>query len=141
MASPQAEALFQAALQFAKLMLSKAGAFHPFGVSLDPSGKVAMVGGDVGSEHPDSAELIALLQSSFAELARQGSIQAAGVCLDCRVVPPGSTDKSDAICIRLATVAGEAIEVFVPYRKPLLGGHKYGSVFATPGQAFVLSAA
>lgn len=140
MASPQADALFQAALQFAKLMLSKEGAFHPFGVSLDRSGQVAMVGGDVG-EHPDAAELIALLQSSFVELARQRSIQAAGVCLDCRVVPPGGTDKSDAICVRVATVAGEAIEVFVPYRKPLIGGHKYGSVFATPGQAFVLPVA
>ena len=141
MASAQAQELFNAALEFAKQMLSEHKGFHPFAVSMDPNGKVAIVAGDIGSEHPSPTDLTTFLQSALRDQAKAGTIQAAGVCLDVRVTPPGSKDKSDAICVRVATVKGEAIEVYVPYRKPLIGSHKYGDTFATAGQAFVLHGA
>jgi hypothetical protein len=141
MASALVNDLFKAALEFAQLMLSKEGGFHPFGVSMDHSGKVAMVAGDIGSEHPSATALAAFLQEALVDQAKSGSIQAAGVCLDVKITPPGLSAKSDAICVRIASVHGEAVEVFVPYRKPLFGSHKYGETFATRGEVFVLPVA
>jgi hypothetical protein len=138
MASPALNELFTAAFGFAETMLTKEGEFIPFGVSLDADGQVALVCGDVGSEHPASADVIALLQSSFQQSAIEGSILAAGVCLDVRVVHPGAADKSDAVCVRLAHVSGEAVEVYVPYTGQQPGTHTFGEVFATAAGAFRL---
>ena len=141
MASAQVDELFNAAFEFAKRMLSQHRSFHPFGVSMAPDGKVAMVAGYTGSEHPPAQDVIDLLQSTFIDQAKGGAIQAAGVCLDVRVVPPGESAKSDAVCVRLASISGEAVEVYVPYREPLLGAHKFGATFATRAQVFHLHGA
>jgi hypothetical protein len=141
MASTDLNQLFEAALSFAKTMLAKEGEFIPFGVSMDPLGKTALVGGDVGQEHPASADVVSLLQSSFLRSASCGAIRAAGVCLDVRVVPPGSHDKSDAICVRLAHAKGEAVEVYVPYISQNHGSHVYGEPFATLASEFRLAEA
>ena len=133
MASAQLDELFGAATDFAKAMLVKHREFHPFGVSMAVDGKVSMVAGYTGSEHPPAQDIISLLQGAFTDQAKSGTIQAAGICLDVRVVPPGTTTKTDAICVRLASNSGEAIEVFVPYRKPFIGRHVYGDTFATSG--------
>ena len=137
MASSDLNELFSAARSFAELMLSKEGEFIPFGVSMDVNGQVAMVAGDVGDEHPQSAQVIVLLQDSFRESAmRDGAIRAAGVCLDVRLVPPGGDARSDAICVRLAHISGEAIEVYVPYSSAGPGMLKFGDVFATGASEF-----
>jgi len=141
MASAQINELFAAAFEFAQRMLSEHQAFHPFGVSMGMDGKVAMVAGYTGDEYPPAQDVIDLLQSNFIDQAKDGTILAAGVCLDVRVVPPGASSKSDAICVRLASSNGEAVEVYVPYAKPFLGDHRYGETFATRGQTFVLNAA
>ena len=99
-------------------------------------GQIALVAGDVGSEHPASADVIALLQSSFRQSAAEGTIRAAGVCLDVRVTPPGTATHSDAICVRLAHASGEAVEVYAPYTGQQSGTHAYGEVFATPASEF-----
>ena len=141
MASAQIEELFNAALEFAKRMLGEHHSFHPVAVSMAPDGKVAMVAGYTGSEQPPAQDVIDLLQWGLIEQAKNGAIQAAGVCLDVRTVPPGEATKSDAVCVRLATTSGEAVEVYVPYRKPLLGAYKYGATFATRGHVFNLHGA
>jgi hypothetical protein len=138
MASPALNELFNAAIGFAETMLAKEGEFIPFGVSLDAEEQVALVHGDVGSEHPASVDVIALLQSSFQRSAAEGSILAAGVCLDVRVVAPGAADKSDAVCVRLAHVSGEAVEVYLPYTDKPPGSHVFGEAFTTEAGAFRL---
>ena len=139
MASSDLNELFNAARSFAELMLAKEGEFIPFGVSMGLNNQVAMVAGDVGCEHPASADVISLLQSSFQISAiTEGSIRAAGVCLDVRIVPPGSDTKSDAICVRLAHISGEAIEVYVPYSLAGPVGYSYGKVFAAAASEFRL---
>ena len=44
-------------IDFAKYMLEDAGEFLPFGAFISPSGETNALGGWVGDEHPDSAEL------------------------------------------------------------------------------------
>jgi len=120
-------------------MLAKEGEFIPFGVSMDDAGEITLVSGDVGSEHPASKNVIKVLQSSFHDSARKGKIKAAGVCMDVRIIPPGEERKTDAICVRLAHISGEAVEVFVPYTEQSRHKYAYGNTFASHGGEFVLS--
>lgn len=138
MASEDLNELFRAARSFAEIMLAKEGEFIPFGVSMEIDGKVALVGGDVGSEHPASVDVIELLQSTFRKLALDGEIRAAGVCMDVRVVPPGQSDKSDAIGTRLAHISGESTVVFVPYTRLADGDYGFGGIFAISSSSFSL---
>ena len=137
MASSDLNQLFNEALSFAEYMLIAHGEFIPFGVSMDPTGKIAQVAGDLGTEHPQSADMVDLLQSVFRESAATGSIYAAGVCIDMLVVPPGGAEKSDAICVRLAHTSGESVSVYVPYAKTQ-GACTFGQAFATQGDSFRL---
>jgi hypothetical protein len=114
-------------------MLKKHGEFFPFAASMSPDGVIAAVGGYDGDEHPRSQDVINLLTEAFREQAAAGQIKAGGICFDARVVPPGQVEKSDAICSRLEHEDGEAIEVYLPYRKGLLGRLKYGEIFASQG--------
>ncbi|MHC9084207.1 hypothetical protein ACYX7E_04110 [Luteimonas sp. RIT-PG2_3] len=138
MASEDINALFNEALGFAEYMLLKHGEFIPFGVSMSLEGKTAQVAGSLGTEQPKSADMVSFLQSSFAQSASLGYIRAGGVCLDMYVVPPGQEQKSDAVCIRLAHVSGETMEVFVPYSRDKNGAFQLGQTFATAGTDFKL---
>jgi hypothetical protein len=100
MASSQINELFAAAFEFTQRMLYEQQEFHPFGVSMGMDGNVAMVAGYTGDEFPPAQHVIDLLQSSFIDQAKDGTILAAGVYLDVRVVPPGASSKTDAICVR-----------------------------------------
>ena len=138
MASPDLNQLFNEALGFAEYMLISHGEFIPFGVSMDPRGDISQVAGDLGTERPASAEMVDFLQSTFRDSASGGTIRAAGVCLDMYVAPPGQTEKSDAICVRLAHVSGETVAVYVPYAKDSQGAYTFGQTFATKGTSFRL---
>ena len=139
MSRPDLDALLNSLLPFAQQMIQKGGSFIPFGASLSATGEVAAVMGDVGKETPDSEEVIDFLTSTFRRQAAEARIKASGVCLDVRTIPPGQSEKTDAILARLEHQDGETIEVYLPYRKGLLGRVKYGELFATPGtpQVFV----
>jgi hypothetical protein len=137
-ASSDLNHLFNEALGFAEYMLVAHGEFIPFGVSMDPTGKIAQVAGHLGAEHPPPADMVDLLQASFKEAISTSSVRAAGVCLDVLAVPPGSTEKSDAVCIQLAHSSGETVTVYVPYAKQH-GEYTFGQVFATAGESFWLA--
>src|SRR5690348_576112 len=49
---------------FAQQMLRQHGEFYPFAATIDKDGAVAQVAGDIGSERPGSAEMIAFLQGA-----------------------------------------------------------------------------
>jgi hypothetical protein len=134
MANPDFEQLLDALLPFAQQMLAKNGEFYPFGATIDTSGKPALAASDTGSEQPESEECIDLLSVGFREQAKQGAIRACGICYDVRTIPPGQTEKVDAICIAFEHNSGEAIHVMVPYRKGLIGRIKYGELFACKGE-------
>lgn len=68
--------------------------------------------------------MVEILVAGFLQEAAVGAIRAAGVCLDVRVVPLTSSEKSDAICAQLEHVEGDCLEVYLPYKKG-------GSVVAT----------
>ncbi len=118
-------------------MLKRHGEFIPFGATMTSDGQVQDVGGYTEDQHPESQDVIDLLTGSFRGAASAGKIRAAGICIDVRTIAPGQTEKTDAICARLEHQDGEAVEVFLPYRKGMLGRLKYGTIFATPGRPVI----
>src|SRR6266511_1066594 len=141
MAHADLDELLNALLPFAQQMLAAHGEFYPFAATMDPSGKVASVAFDVGEERPPSADLIALAMAAFRAQAARGEIRAAGLALDVRVLPPNHPEQVDAICARLWHASGESVQVYVPYRRGLLGRVKYGDLFATKGELAIFDTA
>lgn len=120
---------------FAQQMLRQHGEFYPFAATMDKGGAVAQVAGDIGSERPGSAEMIAFLQGALRAQAEQGELRACGICLNVGARLPGYADKVDAICCQLEHSDGRAVQVFVPFRKGFLGKLKFDGPVALPGEA------
>jgi hypothetical protein len=54
--------------------------------------------------HPKSKDLIDLLVAKFREDGRRGKYKATGIVYDLMTVPPGATEKTDAIAVRAMPV-------------------------------------
>jgi len=137
MSRPDLDELLNALLPFAKQMLEQYGEFIPFAASMSADGEIMSVGGDIGDEHPKSQEMIDFLTDVFQRQALAGELKACGICIDSRVIPPGQTEKTDAVLARLEHQDGEKVDVYLPYRKTLLRKIKYGDLFAAEGTARV----
>ena len=134
MARPDLDALLNAALPFAQEMLAKRGAFYPFGAAMQSDGKIVQTAGYTGEEFPEPQELIQLLLGAFRAQAEKGDVRATALRLDARTIPPGESKKMDAICVRLEHADGEAIDVFLPYRKASSGQITYTQLFAAQAE-------
>jgi len=135
MAHPDLDQLLNALLPFAKQMLEKHGEFYPFSATMQRDGAIRLVNGVIGdSEHPRPTEIIAFLEAAFKKQPEQGEIKAAGICYDVRVIPPGKQDKTDAILASLEHIEGQAVSVYLPYKKGLFKKVTYGDLFATSAQ-------
>jgi hypothetical protein len=120
-------------------MLAKQRTFYPFGASMRSDGEIAMAAGYLGEDSPEPVAIIDLLVQGFQEEAAAGAIRAAGICIDMRVVPPGGTEKTDAICAQLEHAEGDCVDVYLPYKKGWLGRFKFGQIFAASRDARVFA--
>jgi hypothetical protein len=114
MAHPDLNALLNDLLPFAKRMLTEFGEFHPFGAAMASDGKIALYGAYDGDEHPPAQRLIDMMTQAYHQKAGAGEIRAGGICFDVRTVPPGQTEKTDAVCMALEHRSGESVAVYVP---------------------------
>jgi hypothetical protein len=131
MAHPDLDELLNALLPFAQQMLSAHGEFFPFGAAMNADGQIALHSAGTGSEQPASTEVIDMLIAVFRQQAANKEVRACGICYDVRVIPPGHTDKTDAICVALEHESGESIGVILPYSKGFWKRMKYGTLYAT----------
>ena len=122
-------------------MLDKHGEFFPFAAAISPDGQVRPLDVYAGSEHPPSQEVIQHLLVVLKQGAQKGEFRATGICSDVRVMPPGSDEETDAIHASLEHKDGEAVSVFLPYKKKLLRGFQYGELFAAPSEPNVFAPA
>lgn len=129
MAHPDLDAIVDVLAPFAQKMLSRHGEFHPFAASTDSDGEVRMVAIDDGDEHPLAQHRIEQYIELFKAEAVAKRVRAAGICYDARVIPPGATEKTDAVAFSLEHESGEALDVFLPYLRadPEV---EYGDMFA-----------
>jgi hypothetical protein len=132
MAHPDLDQLLNFLPPFAQQMLAKHGEFYPFGSSMTTDGKIVANGAYEGDENPPSQPLIDLLTQGFRQQAAAGQILAAGICYDIRTIPPGQSEKTDAICMSLEHQNGEAADVCLPYKKGWFGKISYGEIFGAP---------
>ena len=138
MAHPDFETLLNELLPFAQQTLDKQGGFYPFGAAMDRDGKVNYVMAQPDdNENPAPQDVIDLLVDGFRDRVPKDGLKAIGICFDGRVVPPRESTKSDAISFRFEHMSGEAVRVFLPYRKTLSGRVEYGELFATAGSVSV----
>jgi hypothetical protein len=131
MAHPDLDQILNALISFAQQMLTKRGEFYAFSFSMGLDGKIIPNVEYNGDEHPLSQQIIDLITHTFRNSVINGEIRAAGICFDVRVIPPGQSNKTDAICAGLEHINGDAIDVYLPYKKGWLGKVTYGELFAT----------
>ena len=117
MPSPKAqcEQLLNAVLPIAKKLLSSYGEFYPFGASMRPDGAITQNAAYDGRQHPPSQPLLDLLHGAYVAEAKSGAIIASAIVYDVRTIPPGRTEKTDAIAVELDHRDNYSIVVFVPY--------------------------
>ncbi|MFO0828715.1 MAG: hypothetical protein U0572_11290 [Phycisphaerales bacterium] len=135
MAHPDLDNLMNALLPFAQQMLAKHGEFYPYGSTMTTGGEIVSQAAYSGDDHPKSQPLIELMTQAFRAMAASGEIRAAGICYDVRTIPPGQTEKTDAICLGLEHQTGQSVSVFLPYKKGWFGKIQYGELFATKRDA------
>jgi len=123
--------LLSSCIPFAQQMLAKHGTFFPFGATMSPKGEISLAAGYDDKPGIDAREVISLTLDGFRAGARSGNYQAVALCVDVRVDAPDGSGKTDAIRVTLEENGGEALNVFMPYRKRMLGGVSYGEIFAS----------
>jgi hypothetical protein len=103
-----------------------------------PDGSMQHFAASDGTEHHKSSDLIDLLVAKFREAGHQGKYKATGIVYDVRTIPPGTTEKTDAIAVRLDHRDGYSVVVMIPYR--LAGGElTKGPIFAVKGDAAIFT--
>jgi hypothetical protein len=113
MASPRedCQAVVDAFLPLARKLLTEHGEFFPFGAAMKPDGEITLVAAHDGREQPPSKDVIALLNSAFADSARNGEYKATAIFYDVRV----GEDKKDAVAVSLDHREGYSVVAFFPY--------------------------
>jgi hypothetical protein len=114
-AKPESETLMNEAVPFAEKMLRQHGEFYPYGYVMKPSGEIALVAGYNGTDRPKSQIVIDLLVAGFKQDAAIGKVKATALVYDILVVPPGTSEKSDAIAVALDHRDNYSMVVIFPY--------------------------
>jgi len=123
--------LLNSLLPFAQRMLAEHGEFLPFGRTMKPDGEIEAVAAYDSDEHPPSQIVIDLMTRALRRQAQSGQFRAVGICYDSRTVPPGQTEKCDAVCASMEHQSGEAVNVILPFEKTSKGDIQYGQLFTT----------
>jgi hypothetical protein len=141
MSDPKAdcEAVMNSVLPFAERMLTTHGEFFPFGGAMRSDGELVSIAGYDGSEHPKSADVIALMKKQIIAAARKGEYKATAIVYDVRVKLPSTEEKSDAIAVSLDHRDSYSVTVYFPYRVEA-GKLIQGNAFAEQGEADIFPA-
>ena len=116
MQKQQLESLLKAAVPFGEQMLKNHGEFFPYGATMGIDEKITCVGGYTGDERQKSDEVIKLLKDSYRREGAAGKIMACALVFDVRIIPPGQSEKTDAIQVNLDHRDGMSVTMFYPYR-------------------------
>jgi hypothetical protein len=132
-AKADAEKLLDSLMPFAKQMLQNHHEFFPFGGHMASDGTVGHEGAYNGQEQPPSQELIGILKQAHQRDARDSKIRACATIYDIRTIPPGRTQKQDAIAAAIDHVSGYSVVVIFPYTFDAQKNLQVESPFAMEG--------
>ena len=136
---PDLEYLLNALVEFARMMLDEKGEFFPFGASLKDDGLIHSEPIELASERPSVHEVLDALVAAFRDHAQDHTVRAVGICTDAHILLPDGVRESDAISVQLEHRNGDAVMIFVPYDKPLMGAVRYEPVFAAEGERIIFT--
>lgn len=102
---------------FAKEMLTRSGAFYPFGAAIKTDSEFTAIGGHTGEEHPPREEVYLLLESTLRQQFAEGSILAAALAVDVNIPRQFNPPFPDGIRI-LIECKGYARMFYIPYSLP-----------------------
>jgi hypothetical protein len=125
--------LLEAVMPFAKQTLTRYHELYPFGATLDSSGQGALTAASTGDEHPDSRTLIDYLRKGYQDGAKSGKLRATALVFDIATVPPGATEKTDAIAVMLDHRDGYSVIFIFPYSFSPDGEIHIGEMFSRDG--------
>lgn len=126
-------------LPFVKKLLTEQGEFFPVGATMDVDGAIAAVATFDGDDHPASQTVIDSLLDVFRAGAKQRKYKATALMFDVRTVPPGESEKTDAVATRLDHVSGYSVVVLFPYHFTPAREVILAPPFATKGAADVFA--
>src|ERR1700712_684352 len=116
----------------AKHFLTKAGEYYPFGSVIKSDGSLVPLGVYLENDHPDSSEVLQILQETIKlRLTKKETIVAA-IGLDVLYQPAGESVKKDALKIMVLTNEGTSLDYYLPYIN--VGGEfSFEKVFSESG--------
>ena len=132
-AKADAEALLNALMPIAEQMLTKYREFYPYGGRMAHDGKIALASAYNGTEHPLSQPLIDLLTNAHRSEAKENKLRACAIIYDIRTIPPGKSEKQDAIAVACDHVSGYSVVVIFPYSFDAEKKLQVEAPFATEG--------
>ncbi len=113
----EVEGLVNVLLPIAQKSLATYGEFYPYAGCLTPEGEILQFGAQLKDvERPKSQPLIELLRKHIQAEVDAQRCKASAIIFDVSIVPPGATEKSDAIQVCLDHQDGYSVEVFFPYQ-------------------------
>ena len=129
MAAGDLDLLADRILSFARTAIIEDGFVIPVGACVDHRGEVVplkRIQEHEGNE--DAAALVEEILRAFRTLVQSNNARSVAWCADMRVVPPGTTAKTDAIVVFFESDDGSASVLVSPYRD----APGPTTVFATP---------
>jgi hypothetical protein len=109
----------------------------PFGVAYASDGEVIRITSRKASPEPlrDTSDAV---MKQLAELCRQRSIKAAGVCHREKRRVPGAEAEVGAFAIHLESAAGDAYVIYLPFEEKN-GKRDYGTLVVEPGERVIFA--
>ena len=114
-AKEDAQTFVDELMPFAKQMLATHGEFMPYGGRMKLDGEIVHEGAITGEECSKSQPLIDILRSSHSQAAREEKIRAACIVYDILIMPPGKSQKVDAIAFEIDHREEYSAVLFYPY--------------------------
>jgi hypothetical protein len=131
MANEEIQRLLDYCLAFAKESLKSHGELPPFGAVMRRGGALVPVLPKADENTPISGPAAAeVLTTGLRRLASEQQATVLALCWDGFVSIEGAPTKTDAIVVGLEHENGEALDVFVPYRKRRFLGYTFGEMIA-----------
>jgi hypothetical protein len=96
--------------------LATGHSFEPFATATTRAGGRTHSTTDLGSITATPAQHISALLGALKDQAGRGEIRAAGVVFNART-PQGMGGGEDSVVMHVETVAGEAVQIYVPYTR------------------------
>jgi hypothetical protein len=127
------ELLLNELMPHAEERLAQSREFYPFGAAVDDKGELVRTEAWTGDEEPSASDLVDSLVATFQQQAEEEEIRASAILIDCLTVPPGETEKVDAVAARLDHLDGYSAVVFFPYTIGPDGAVSFAEPFAHEG--------